>query len=288
MKEKLVTLKIKSMICSVSPTSLTKIIYFKNFRQKLNLKKPTNINEKLQYLKLNTYNDNPLITQCVDKYEVRNYLKKFNLDGLTPQLYGVFDSVDEIKWDELPNSFVVKCNHGSGMNILCPDKKMLNLEETAKTVDKWMNSDFWKVFAETQYKNVKKKIIIEELLDPNILTYKFYCFNGVIKMAYVSLNGEDGEKEKYLDFFDPEWNWLPISLWPHDHAPIHPEKPKGYEEMCRIAKILAADFPFVRVDLYNIDGEIFFSELTFVPTGGMMQLTPKSVLNEWGNWLELP
>lgn len=110
MKEKLVTLKIKSMICSVSPTSLTKIIYFKNFRQKLNLKKPTNINEKLQYLKLNTYNDNPLITQCVDKYEVRNYLKKFNLDGLTPQLYGVFDSVDEIKWDELPNSFVVKCN----------------------------------------------------------------------------------------------------------------------------------------------------------------------------------
>ena len=287
MQEKLKAEKIKSIICSISPTLLTNIIYFKNFKKILNLNKPVDINEKLQYLKLNTYNNNPIITQCVDKYEVRKYLEKFDLKGFCPKLYGVYDSVDEIKWDKLPNSFVVKCNHGSAMNILCPDKNMLDLDVTKKIVDKWMHSDYWKAFAEVQYKNVKKKIIIEELLAPNILTYKFYCFNGIIKVAYVSLNGENGEKEKYFDYFDPDWNWLPIMLWPHENASIHPEKPKGYEEMCRIAKILAAHFPFVRVDLYNIDGKIYFSELTFVPTGGMMQLTPKSVLKEWGDWLEL-
>ncbi|WHY71993.1 ATP-grasp fold amidoligase family protein [Fictibacillus enclensis] len=278
---------LKSFVSSISPEILTKILYYKNFRKKLNFKKPVSFNEKIQYLKIKKYTDNPTITQCVDKYRIREYLKKYNLDSLCPKLYGVYNNADDIDWDKLPMSFVIKCNHGSGMNILCSEKNELNKEEVKKTLNTWMKKEYWKIFGETQYKNVQKKIIIEELLDPNILTYKFYCFNGQIKVSYVSLNGENGEKEKYIDFFDEKWNWIPVKLWPHEHAPVHPNKPKAYDEMCNIARTLSKDFPFVRVDLYNVNGDIYFSELTFVPTGGMMRLTPESVNEDWGKWLEL-
>ncbi|CEG33845.1 ATP-grasp fold amidoligase family protein [Peribacillus simplex] len=287
MEVKLKGARLKSLVASISPEFLTRILYYKNFKKSLNLKNPVLLNEKIQYLKLKMYSDNPVITQCVDKYRVREYLKKFNLEGLCPKLYGAYDNADEIEWNKLPKGFVIKCNHGSGMNIICPDKDTLDIEEAKKTLNKWMKSDFWKIYGETHYKNVQKKIIIEELLDPNILTYKFYCFNGQIKVSYVSLNGENGEKEKYIDFFDPEWNWIPVKLWPHEHAPRHPQKPKGYDDMCNLANIFSREFPFVRVDLYNVNGTIYFSELTFVPTGGMMRLSPGNVNEEWGNWLKL-
>ncbi|WP_026568362.1 ATP-grasp fold amidoligase family protein [Bacillus sp. UNC41MFS5] len=278
---------LKSLVCSISPEFLTRILYYKNFKKSLNLKNPNLLNEKLQYLKLKMYTDNPIITQCVDKYRVREYLKKYNLEILCPELYGVYDTPDEIDWNKLPKGFVIKCNHGSGMNIICNDKDTLDIEKAKESLSKWMRTDFWKIYGETQYKNVQKKIIIEELLDPNILTYKFYCFNGQIRVAYVSLNGENGEKEKYMDYFDPDWNWIPVKLWPHENAAVHPQKPKGYEEMCNLARILSRDFPFVRVDLYNVNGTIYFSELTFVPTGGMMRLTPANLNEEWGKWLKL-
>ena len=233
------------------------------------------------------YLDNNVITECVDKYRVRNYIVNSKIDILLPRLYGAYDNIDDIEWGELPNQFVIKCNHGSGMNIICLDKSEININSVNERLYKWMNCDFWKIFGELQYKNVKKKIIIEELLAENILTYKFYCFNGKIKISYVSLNGENGEKEKYLDYFDEKWNRLDITLGNHEHYPWKIEKPKNYEKMCELARNLSSDFPFVRVDLYNLDGKIYFSELTFIPTGGMMKLKPKSVLMEWGNWLDL-
>lgn len=279
--------KIKNALCSLSPLLLTRLLYYKNFKRSLNLENPQDINEKLQYLKFNIYKDNEIITECVDKYAVRNYLKRINLEYLCPKLYGKYDSVDEIDWICLPKSFVVKCNHGSGMNIICLDKSKLNIEDSKNKLKRWMKTEFWKIYGELQYKNVKKKIIIEELLDENILTYKFYCFNGEVKISYVSLNGEDGEKEKYLDYFDKEWNRLNITLGKHEHYPGNIEKPEGYNEMVDIATMLSKDFPFVRVDLYNTNGKIYFSELTFIPTGGMMRISPSCILKEWGEWLKL-
>lgn len=278
---------IKSVISTISPKLLTHLLFYKNFKKILNLKNPQDINEKLQYLKFNTYNNNEIITMCVDKYRVREYLDNINLEHLCPKLYGVYDNENDIKWNELPKSFIIKCNHGSGMNIICLDKEEINISDIKKKLNIWMKTDFWKVYGEVQYKNVSKKIIIEELLDDNIMTYKFYCFNGEVKISYVSLNGEDGEKEKYLDYFDCDWNRLNIKLGKHEHYPGSIDKPEGYEKMCKLAEKLSKNFPFVRVDLYSVSGKIYFSELTFIPTGGMMQIYPRSVLKEWGEWLNL-
>ena len=150
-----------------------------------------------------------------------------------------------------------------------------------------MREDFWKIYCEPQYKDIERRIIVEEYLGNDIQTYKFYCFNGKPMVLYISSNGENGEKDLYLDYYDMEWNWLPISLEGHEHAKAKTMKPKNFEKMIDVAENLSLDFPFVRVDLYNLDGRIYFSELTFIPTGGNMKLSPKSVLEEWGSWLQL-
>lgn len=152
-------------------------------------------------------------------------------------------------------------------------------------LDKWMKEDFWKVYCEPQYKDVPKHIIVEEYLGDNIQTYKFFCFNGKPKVLYVSANGENGEKDLYLDYYDLDWNWMPVSLDGHEHAKVKAEKPENFEEMVALAEELSSEFPFVRVDLYDVKGKIYFSEFTFVPTGGNMKLKPKEVLDEWGKWL---
>lgn len=279
--------QIKSLINSVSPVLLTRILFYKNFKKILDLRNPKDINEKIQRLKFYEYNNNQLITKCIDKYLVRQYLSEKDLDNLCPELYGVYEKAEDINWEDLPNEFVVKCNHGSGMNILCFDKKSSNISNYIDKLNKWMKTDYWKIYGELQYKYIKKRIIIEELLDKDILTYKFYCFNGKVKVSYVSLNGENGEKEKYLDFFDKDWNRLDITLGKHEHYPGKIKKPYNYQKMIEIAEKLAQEFIFVRVDLYNVSGKIYFSELTFIPTGGMMKLVPESTIDKWGEWLKL-
>ena len=278
----------KRSISTISPRLATEIIYYKNFGRRLHLNAPQDFNEKIQWLKLNTYYKNEWITTCVDKSRVNTYLKKKGLEGLCPQLYGVYRHVDEIPWEKLPESFAIKCNHGSGMNIICANKRDLDVESARRKLRQWMKWDFWKEFAEVQYRFVEHRVIAEELLDPRILTYKFYCFHGEPKIVYVQSDGENGEPEKYIDFFDIDWNWQDMALSGHENAPVHPQRPVNYEKMIEVAKVLSEEFPFVRVDLYNLEGRIYFSELTFIPTGGLMKMKPESVIDTWGEWLELP
>lgn len=280
---------LKIILSTISPKFTTYISYYCNFHEFLNLKNPYGINQKLQYLKLKTYYNNPVITQCVDKYRVRDYIKKIGFEKILPNLIGVYDSAYDVKnvWDKLPNQFVIKCNHGCGYNILVDNKMSVDIDDIINKLNKWMKEDYWKIYCEPQYKFVKKKIIIESYLGDDIQTYKFYCFNGVPKISYVSSNGENGEKDLYLDYYDIDWNWLPITLGSHLHSKEKIKKPINYEKMVELAKKLSNEFPFVRVDLYNIDGTIYFSELTFIPTGGMMKLNPKEVIYEWGDLLEL-
>lgn len=280
---------VKKMLCNVSPKLATEIMYFYNFKRPLNLKNPQDINEKLQYLKLHTYYENPVITQCVDKYRVRDYLKGKEYEYLLPGFLGGYMAAEEVRedWPKFPEQFVIKCNHGCGYNILVTNKKELDLNQIIKQLIIWMREDFWKIYCEPQYKDIERRIIVEEYLGNDIQTYKFYCFNGKPMVLYISSNGENGEKDLYLDYYDMEWNWLPISLEGHEHAKAKTMKPKNFEKMIDVAENLSLDFPFVRVDLYNLDGRIYFSELTFIPTGGNMKLSPKSVLKEWGSWLQL-
>lgn len=209
------------------------------------------------------------------------------MDGLfLPKLYGVYDS-PKIEWEKLPSKFVIKCNHGCGFNILCPNKEMLDKKASEKLLKEWMKDDYWKEYCEVQYKYVKKKIIVEEYLGDDLECYKFYCFNGKPKVCYVSSMGETGIRDYYIDYFDMEWNRMHHKLRGHEHYSGEIKKPYGFEDMIRIAKELSKDFPFVRIDLYDVGGKIYISEFTFIPTGGFMHLEPEGVSEEWGRWLEL-
>lgn len=261
--------------------------YNAGFSKPLDLTNPITINEKLQYLKLNQYYNNPVVTRCVDKYRVKEYLKEIGYPELAAKLYGVYDKPQEINWDVLPDQFMIKCNHGGGYNIICRDKNKLDKKETSRQLKKWLHEDYWAVYAEPQYKYVEKKILIEEYLGDDIHTYKFYCFNGTPKVCYMSSNGEDGEYDKYYDYFDMNWNRLDTYLKGHDHYPGEIAVPANFDRMKQIATDLCKDFTFVRIDLYNIDGKIYLSEFTFVPTGGYMHLKPEGTDLEWGEWLHL-
>lgn len=277
----------RKVLSTIAPQLLSKDLFYHCFHKKLNLKNPLDINEKLHYLKLNDYNRNPVITQCADKYRIREYLVDKGYSNLLPQLYGVYDSPFEIEWEKLPEKFVIKCNHGCGFNILCTDKKELDRGEIASTLKRWLRTDYWKEYAEVQYKYIKKKIIIEEFLGNDIQTYKFYCFNGIPKVLYVSENGEDGVKDKYIDYYDMSFVRQDTKLVGHSNIPHEVEKPKNFDKMVEIARELSRDFKFVRVDLYNIEGKIYMSELTFVPTGGFMTLEPEQTSVIWGGWLDI-
>lgn len=262
-------------------------VYWMAFCCYPNLNNPKSINEKLQVLKLKDYYNNPVITQCVDKLRVKDYLKERGYGELCAPTYGSFDNPDEINWDILPEQFVIKCNHGCGYNILVEDKSKLDIQNISETLRKWMAEDTWKLFAEYQYIFVEKKILIEQYLGERINTYKFYCFHGEPKVVYVSQADENGVPDRYLDYYDMDWNHLNIHLGAHPWNPIIQEKPKNFESMFNISRRLSADFPFVRVDLYSIDEQVYFSEFTFMPTGGYMQLQPKEITLEWGEWLHL-
>lgn len=282
--------KIKILMSTISPNVTARIMYLYNFHKILILRNPKDINEKLQFLKLKTYYNNLVVTRCVDKYQVRGYLEEKGLAYLLPDFIGgAYEKAEELRehWDEYPQQFVIKCNHGCGYNILIKEKNTFDLNEVVATVDGWLHEDYWKIYCEPQYKNVPKRVIVEKYLGDDIKTYKFYCFNGNPEVCYVSKNGEHGEKDYYVDYFDMEWKWLPISLDGHGHNKEMIEKPEEFEKMKNLSRQLSAEFPFVRVDLYNVAGKVYFSELTFIPTGGNMKLTPKEIIKEWGEKLKL-
>lgn len=289
-KEKVIQ-RARKFLSPISPKFVTRITYRFSFGKKLNLKCPHTINEKIQWLKLNTYMDNPLVTQCADKYRVREYLKAKGLEELLPELYGVFNSADEIEWNALPNSFVAKCNHGCGYNLLVADKSELDYAKAKETLDGWLKEDYWKFGAETVYKDIKKKIIVEEYLGDNLSAYKFFCFNGQPKILYLTTFGRNEHGEDhcnyYIDYYNMNLDHLSYTLKGHHNIEGNIQKPISFPRMIEISQILSSDFPFVRVDLYDVNGKLYISELTFLPTGGYMHITPSSVLDEWGDWLNL-
>ena len=273
----------KVILCAISPKLQASVRYKYATGEKLNWKEPQDFNAKINYLKIYKYYKNETVTKCVDKYRIREYLEQKGLSNIAPVLYGVYDRPDELEWDKYPAQFAVKCNHASGTNIIVQDKTKLDIDDAVKKLKKWMKYNLWKE-GELQYKYVKKKIIVEEYLgDGDVLeTYKFYCFNGVPKVLYLSM-----DEDKYLSFYDMDYKRLPINKL--EHLPIvgHDEKPKHWNEMLDIAKKLSEDFPFVRVDLYDTPKQVYISELTFVPTGGNMKLDNNERLKEWGSWIEL-
>lgn len=258
------------------------------FGRGMDLNNPRTFNEKIQWLKI--YNHNPEYTMMVDKIEVRKYIEKtIGEEYLIPCL-GIWDSAEDIDFDALPNQFVLKCNHNSGTGMcICKDKTKIDFKKVQNGLDKGLRENFYLHAREWPYKNVKRRIIAEQFMGNNLIDYKFYCFNGEPKFLYVALaNITDGKKDDLLSFYTLDWKPAPFYRKDHKPFPYKINKPDSLDEMLNIARILSEDIPFVRVDLYEVEGKIFFSELTFSPGGGFGQFYPQIWEEKIGGWLELP
>lgn len=234
----------------------------------LNLENPKLFSEKLQWLKL--YDRNPLYTQLVDKYRVREYVaEKLGEEYLIP-LLGVWDDPDEIDFDALPDQFVLKCNHNSGTGMcICRDKSKLDYDKVRKELKKGLSEDFYLKHREWPYMNVPRKIICEKYMiddsGENALTdYKFFCVNGDVDNVMVCTERNSGKTK--FQYYTREWQLIQVKR----NTSANPilEKPENMDQMFRIATALSQGFPFVRIDMYDINGSIYFGEMTFYPKGG--------------------
>lgn len=235
------------------------------------MQSPKTFNEKLQWLKL--HDRNPLYTIMVDKYKVRDYIKnRIGTEYLIP-LLGVWDNVEDIDFDKLPNQFVLKCNHNSGLGMcICKDKSKLDTKKVKLGLKKGLRQNYYLTGREWPYRNVKPRIIAEKYLtdtqgSKDLTDYKFFCFNGMVDCVMLCLERSCGDTKFY--FFDRNWKLLRYNKkgknTPKDFLV---DKPKNIEKMFDIAATLSFGLPFVRVDLYNSNGKILFGEFTFFPDSG--------------------
>lgn len=278
-----------SSISRLNPELATRILFYFSQGYPLDLKNPKTLNEKLQYLKLHDYYKNDLVTQVVDKYRVREYIKSLGLGYTLTNLVGkeVYDNVDDIHMKDMPKSFVLKCNHDSGSVVICKNKDDFDWEKEKRKLRKSLKKDYWTDNCEVQYKFVQKKIIAEEYIqsDQGLIDYKFFCFNGKPLFLYCTFPHE--EEQYQMRFYD--LNWKPLSFRRTDTQDLKREisKPEQLEEMIEISKKLSGDFPFARIDLYNVGEKIYFSEITLLPTGGLGKYDDKSIDRKLGDLLEI-
>lgn len=244
-----------------------KIIYYLKVGKPLDLDNPKTMNEKLQWLKL--YNRKPEYTDMVDKILAKKYVA--NLIGeqyIVPTL-GVWNHFDEIDFDQLPNQFVLKTNHGGGSLgvVICRDKNKFNKASAKKKLEKSLSTDLSRLYVEWPYRNIERKIMAETYLGDDLTDYKFYCFNGEADVVMNCIERKTGHPKFY--FFDREWNLRRLNK----RGKEAPEgftlpKPDGMDEMFDIAAKLSVGIPYARIDLYNIEGKIYFGEITFFPDSG--------------------
>lgn len=266
-----------------------KLAYFIKLNKKLNLKTPSSFNEKIQWLKLNDRKAE--YTNLVDKFEVRNYIAKIIGEKHLIPLLGIYENFNDINFKELPNQFVLKSTHDSGGVVICKDKQKFNIEEASLIINKSLSKNYYDVWREWPYKDVKPRIICEMYMEETkgeeeLKDYKFMCFNGQVRCSFVALNRQSATGLN-IDFYDREWNLMPFERhYPTSGTKIR--KPSKYNEMIKYAELLSGNIPFLRVDFYEVDGKLYFGELTFYPGSGFEEFTPEKYDYLLGNWIDLP
>lgn len=286
--------RFRILLTDISPVLNIRFSYWLTFKKRLDLKHPQTLDEKIQWLKLNTYRNNPLVTKCADKYRVREYVRDCGCGEILNDLYYVWDDVDEICWDKLPQKFVIKWNFGCGQNLICFDKDKLDVDKAIMQLASWKRekNTSWKVYSELHYRNIQPKLICEKFIEsaegklPR--DYKLYCFNGVPKYILVCANRASlGHADFY--FFNREWKLERLNRQgvkaPQDFTL---PAPMNYEKLFEYAAILAKPFPFVRVDFYLEDGKVIFGELTFTPAAGFDRGRLPQTQKLFGELLRLP
>jgi len=272
----------------LSDTIYLKLQYYSLYGKKLDLENPQTFNEKLQWLKL--YDRKKEYIKMVDKFEVKKYVSdKIGKKYVIPTL-GVYNSFDEIDFNKLPNQFVVKCTHDSGGIFICKNKRDVDILEIKEKITRNLKINFYYPGREWPYKFVKPRIIIEKYMEDkkyyNIRDYKFFCFNGEAKLLYVSENSH--KKDAKLQFFDLDYKKLDCKRSDYIEYDEIPEKPKNFEKMIKLSNILSKGIPHVRVDWYEIDGSLYFGELTFYTCSGHIPFVDKEWDYKLGRLIQLP
>lgn len=273
----------------INPKKYIRKIFYKRVGYQLNLDSPTTYNEKLQWLKL--YWHHPLLPTLVDKYAVKEYVsKQIGEQYIIPTL-GVWDNVCEIDWESLPKQFVLKCTHDSGGLVICPDKTKLDKAAAISKLKNSLAQNYYYYGFEWPYKNVKPRIIAESYMRDSRLgdlpDYKFFCFDGEVKALFIATERNIKGVEVKFDFYDPDFNHLPFTQG-HPNSSGVIAMPESFEEMKELASKLSKGFPHVRVDFYEIDGQVYFGEMTFFHHGGWTKFDPQEWDYTFGSWIKLP
>lgn len=298
--------KLKKLICKIakSPRRLAvyllyqiasilpdrfflKVLFRLKMGYKLDLDNPQTFSEKLQWLKL--YNRKPEYTTMVDKAAVKEYVAKIIGEEYIIPTLGVWDRFEDIDFDSLPNQFVLKTTHGGGNTgvVICKDKSSFDKESAKTRLNKSLKSCIYRRYKEWPYKNVKHRIIAEEYITDStgeLNDYKFFCFNGEPKVMFIASERLTGVK---FDYFDMNFNHLPFEQGGPSSKKQH-TRPKNMDKMVDISTKLSTDIPHVRVDLYDVDGKVYFGELTFFDSSGYAKFEPEEWDYKFGEWIELP
>jgi len=266
-----------------------KLQYWGTFGKRLNLKHPVDYCEKLQWIKL--YDRQSEYTRMVDKFTAKDFAaERIGAEHIIPTL-GVWDRVEDIDFDALPERFVLKTTHDSGGVVICKNRREFDIAAAKAKLDSSLKRDFYRFTREWPYKNVKPRIIAEEFIEDKrcgeLHDYKFYCFNGECKIMLVISDRENPDGFK-VDFFDMDKNFLEVKFEHQDQSKIPPALPDTFDEMRRMAEVLAKGIPHVRVDFYDIEGQILFGEMTFFSSSGFNPFCPEEWNIRAGEWIRLP
>jgi len=275
----------RGIVKLISKPLYVKLQYKYITHHKCNLKNPIRYTEKLQHLRLFEYPKNNKVSQCAGRVTVREYIKEKGYENILIPCLGVYDKFEDIDFDKLPDEFVMKCSHASGFNKIILNKSEINKDELKKTFTKWLKTNYGKKTVEYHYAKIKPQIIVEKYLGKFPTEYKIHVFNGVAKYMYiVTGRGTDIRYNNYYIDWTP-FDGAQFNGWKkrEETLPI----PSNFDEMVKISEDLAKEFPFVRVDLYNIKGKIYFGEMTFTPAKGTLILDDDKCDFEIGKWLTI-
>lgn len=272
----------------LSDKTYLNILYRACFGKPINWKKPQTYNEKLQWLKI--YDRNPLYTTLVDKYEVKKYVaERIGAEHIIPTL-GVWEHFNDIDFEKLPDQFVLKCTHDSGGLVIVQDKSKLDIETAKTKIEKSLKRNYYWSSREWPYKHVKSRIIAEKYMVDiagDLKDYKLFCFNGKVYYLFIASDRNKPGEEVKFDYFDRDFNRLPLRQAVHPNSSYDIKKPENYEGMVTLAEKLSVGLPQVRVDFYDINGKIYFGEYTFFHHGGFVPFIPEKYDWEWGGKMNL-
>lgn len=264
--------------------------YYKAFGRFCDMKNPKTYNEKLQWLKLN--NRRPEYSVMVDKFEMKRFVsERIGTEYVIPSIGGPWNTVEEIELGSLPEQFVLKTTHDCGGVVICKDKSKFDFNTACEFLNKHLHNNYYLAHREWPYKNVRPRIFAEQYMEDEsgygLRDYKWFCFDGEPKALYVASERSNENTETKFDFFDAEFNHLPI-INGHPNSDFHIERPKGFEKMKKLAAKLSKGYPHLRVDFYDINGNIYVGELTFFHWSGLVPFEPEEWDLMFGSWITLP